>query len=148
MNKLEKVLAEYHDDWQLATGDDNDTLRQVQRLTAGKIKTAHQHQIVRWVREFLRFAKDPSTSSLRLRSLRLRSLRLRSGSTTGSTTGQAGTMPGCKRKEHQYPLTQKGQSRIAKDFQKFCWSKLKIFRARGFVVTLRNHNCYAIDIYV
>ena len=38
--------------WQLATGDDNGERPNV------KTKTAHQHQIVRWVREFLGFARD------------------------------------------------------------------------------------------
>jgi hypothetical protein len=103
--------------WQLATGN-------WRRRPNGKTKTAHQHQIVRWVREFLHFAKDPS-----------------------ARFACSGTMPGRKRKQYQYPLTKNGQSRIGGDFQKFCWSKWKIFRACSFLVTLRNGKRYAIDIF-
>jgi len=48
--------------------------------------------------------------------------------------------------QHKDPLTKQGQSRIGKDFQKFCWSKRKIFRASGFLVTCFGRKHYAIDI--
>jgi hypothetical protein len=37
---------------------------------------------------------------------------------------------------------------MGKDFQKFCWSKWKIFRASSFLVTLCNRKCYAIAFSV
>ena len=55
-------------------------------------------------------------------------------------------LPNRKRNQCEYPLTHRRQSRIGKDFQKFCWSKWKIFREYSFLVMQWRRKCYAIDI--